>query len=39
MSNNIFGGRISTVKTGILVNCTGHLNIYGITSDLFEETG
>ena len=39
MNNNIFGGRISMVKTAILVNNTGHLNIYGMTFDLFTETG
>jgi len=39
MDSNIFGGRISVVKTGILINNTGQLNIYGITFDAFKETG
>lgn len=39
MNNNFFGGRISMVKTGILINNTGHLNIYGMTFDAFKETG
>ena len=33
MDSNIFGGRLSACKTAILINNTGHLNIYGITFD------
>lgn len=39
MNNNIFGGRIAVVKTGILVNLTSQLNIYGITFDAYDEVG
>lgn len=38
MDSNIFGGRIAVVKTGILINNTGQLNIYGFTFDAYTGT-
>jgi hypothetical protein len=37
MNNNIFGGRITAAITGILINNTGQLNIYGITFDAYKK--
>jgi len=39
MNNNMFGCRFGAVRTGMLINHTGQLNLYGTTFDSYKEVG